>query len=65
MPSAGIFAYTVDHFLTPVLPFLSDPTVTEIMINSAHEIYIEREGRLQRTDAKFPDDEAFLAAINT
>lgn len=64
MPSAGIFAYTVDHFLTPVLPFLSDPTVTEIMINSAHEIYVEREGRLQRTDAKFPDDEAFLAAIN-
>jgi len=64
MGSAGIFAYTVDHFLAPVMPFIRDQTVTEIMINSAQEIYIEREGMLQRTDAKFPDEESLLAAIN-
>ena len=64
MGSAGIFAYTVDHFLAPVMPYIRDPTVTEIMINSCQEVYIEREGRLEKTDARFVDEEAFLAAIN-
>ena len=64
MAGSGIFAYTVDHFLAPVMPYVRDPTVTEIMINSCQEIYIEREGKLERTDAKFPDEDAFLAAIN-
>lgn len=64
MGSAGIFAYTVDHFLAPIMPFVRDPSITEIMINSAKEVYIERGGRLERTDAAFKDEEAFLAAIN-
>ncbi|MDD4891198.1 MAG: CpaF family protein [Phycisphaerae bacterium] len=64
MGSGGIFAYTVDHFLAPVMPFVRDPSITEIMINSHDEIYIERGGRLEHTDAKFVDEEAFLAAIN-
>ena len=64
MTGAGIFAYTVDHFLAPVMPFVRDPSITEIMINSAKEIYVEREGRLEKTDASFPDEEAYLAAIN-
>ncbi len=64
MGSVGIFAYTVDHFLAPVMPFVRDPGVTEIMINSADEIYVERDGKLEKTDARFPDEDAFLAAIN-
>jgi len=64
MSRANIFEVTVEHFLAPVAPFLRDPAVSEIMINGPREIYVEREGRLVKTDAQFEDDEALLAAVN-
>jgi pilus assembly protein CpaF len=64
MPRTDIFRTTVDHFLGPVLPFLRDPQVSEIMVNSPREIYVERGGRLERTDAAFEDEESLLAAVN-
>ena len=64
MAKGEIFRTTVDHFLGPVMPFLQDPSVAEIMINSASEIYIERAGKLIRTEAKFEDEESLLAAVN-
>lgn len=39
--------------LGPIEPFLSDPTVTEVMVNSDDAIFIERAGRLQLTEARF------------
>jgi pilus assembly protein CpaF len=60
----AIFQATVEHFLAPILPFLRDPAVAEIMVNKPDEIWIEREGRLVRTDAKFEDEEALLSAVN-
>lgn len=59
----GIFEATVEHFLAPIEPFMNDPSVAEIMINSPDEIYVEREGRLIRTDARFDDAESLLAAV--
>ena len=64
MTRANIFEATVQHFLAPILPFLQDPKVSEIMINNPREIYVEREGQLVRTDASFPDDDSLLAAVN-
>ncbi len=64
MATAKIFEATVEHFLSPVLDFLKDPKVSEIMINAPDEIYIEREGQLVRTDAAFEDAEALLSAVN-
>ena len=64
MARADIFAVTIQHFLAPVAPFLGDPTVSEIMINSSEEIYIEKGGRLVRTEARFDSEEAFIAAVN-
>ena len=64
MAKGEIFRTTVDHFLGPVMPFLQDPSVAEIMINSASEIYIERAGKLIRTEAQFEDEESLLAAVN-
>ena len=64
MAKADIFTATVEHFLAPVYPFMQDPTVAEIMINAYDEIYVERKGKLIRTEAKFQDDSAFLAAVN-
>jgi pilus assembly protein CpaF len=41
----------------PIEPYLMDPTVTEVMVNGPHQIYIERAGKLHRVDAVFLNDE--------
>ncbi|MDY6913270.1 MAG: CpaF family protein [Planctomycetota bacterium] len=64
MAKANIFEATIDHFLAPILPFLRDPAVSEIMVNAPGEIYVERAGRLVKTDAVFEDEEALMAAVN-
>ncbi len=40
-------------FLKPVLKYLDDPSVSEIMINGPEEIWIEAKGKVILTDAKF------------
>ena len=64
MARADVFSVTVRHFLAPVAQFLDDPAVSEIMINTPEEIYIERNGELVKTDARFESEEAFLATVN-
>ena len=39
----------------PIDPYLSDPDVTEVMVNGPHAVWIERHGRLYRTDTRFVD----------
>ncbi|MBO8164386.1 MAG: CpaF family protein [Brevibacillus sp.] len=41
----------------PLEPLLTDPEITEISINGHQEVYIEKNGRLERTDLKFRDEE--------
>jgi pilus assembly protein CpaF len=64
MDNQAIFAATIKHYLAPIYQYLEDTTVTEVMINRADEIYIERDGQLLRTDTSFADEEAFEAAVN-
>lgn len=64
MARADIFAVTIKHFLAPISRYLEDPAVSEIMINKPDEIYVEREGALVRTDARFDSEESFLSAVN-
>ncbi len=64
MAKTNIFAATVEHFLAPILPFMNDPSVAEIMVNAYDEIYIEKEGKLVRTEARFEDENAFMAMVN-
>lgn len=40
----------------PLQELLDDPSITEIMVNGPHQVYIEREGKLQATDVQFDDD---------
>lgn len=47
----------------PLSHLLSDPTVTEIMVNGPSEIFVERDGRLQRTEARFRDANHLMATI--
>ncbi len=51
-------------FLKPVLPYLDDPSVSEIMINGPTDIWIERKGRLSKTDAVFSEEGLIGAARN-
>jgi pilus assembly protein CpaF len=48
----------------PLEPFLQDETVTEIMVNGARDVYIEREGVLQPADVAFSDDAHVLRIID-
>jgi pilus assembly protein CpaF len=47
----------------PIQPFLDDPTVTEIMVNGDDAIYVERNGRLQRTSARFVSEDHLRRVI--
>ncbi|HKO46859.1 MAG TPA: CpaF family protein [Polyangiaceae bacterium] len=58
-----IFEQTVLQFFAPIVPFLDDPTVSEVMINGPDQIYIERRGMLELTDVRFPTRESLLAAL--
>ena len=41
----------------PLAPLMSDPAITDILVNGHDCVYIERFGRLERTDIRFRDDE--------
>jgi pilus assembly protein CpaF len=43
-------------------PLLDEPSVTEIMVNAPSQIYIERNGRLEKTDYSF-DSPAHLTHV--
>jgi pilus assembly protein CpaF len=40
----------------PIEPFLRDPDLTEIMVNGADSIYIERAGKLHKVEGHFTDE---------
>ncbi len=50
--------------LGPLEDLLADDSVSEIMVNGPFCIYVERGGRLTRTDRSFMDEDAELAAID-
>ncbi len=41
--------------LGPLEPLLRDETVTDIMVNGPHQVYVERRGRLELTEVRFRD----------
>lgn len=50
--------------LGPIEPFFRDPTITDILVNNSHNIFIEREGQLMRVAAQFRNDAHLLAVID-
>ncbi|HEX9576462.1 MAG TPA: ATPase, T2SS/T4P/T4SS family, partial [Myxococcales bacterium] len=49
--------------LGPLEIYLADESVSEIMVNSPTEVYVEREGKLQRVDKAFSSAQAVLGVI--
>jgi pilus assembly protein CpaF len=49
--------------LGPLEALLRDPTVSDILVNRADQVYVERDGRLEATDTVFRDDRHLLQII--
>jgi len=50
--------------LGPLQPLLEDETITEIMVNGAKNIYIERKGKLHRVPVTFENNDHVLRIID-
>ncbi len=61
---SDIWLSSMKQFLGPVMPLLEDESVSEIMINGPFEIWVEKKGKIQKTDLQFKDEDALLAATN-
>jgi pilus assembly protein CpaF len=61
----ALFRQVLDELLGygPIEPLLADSTVTEVMVNGPHLIYVERDGRLARTGVQFDDDDHVMRII--
>ncbi|MBM3745484.1 MAG: CpaF family protein [Acidobacteria bacterium] len=49
--------------LGPLEPLLQDPTISDILVTTPRLVYVERNGRLQRTPVMFKDDQHLLRII--
>jgi pilus assembly protein CpaF len=49
--------------LGPLEDLLADPAVEEVMVNGPDEVYVERAGRVEAVDVRFPDEEELRNAI--
>ncbi len=47
----------------PIQPLLSDPSVSDILVNTFNQIYVERRGRLELTPITFNDNAHLLKVI--
>ncbi len=50
--------------LGPLEPLLQDPTISDILVNGAKQVYVERKGLLELTNVAFRDDQHLLRIID-
>ncbi|UUZ75867.1 CpaF family protein [Polaromonas sp. P1(28)-13] len=50
--------------LGPLEALLADPTVSDILVNGPTQVYVERRGKLEKTDITFSDDEHLMKIID-
>jgi pilus assembly protein CpaF len=50
--------------LGPLEPLLQDPTISDILVNRPDQVYVERNGRLERTQVRFQNNAHLLKIIN-
>ncbi|HSG64131.1 MAG TPA: CpaF family protein, partial [Gammaproteobacteria bacterium] len=49
--------------LGPLEPLLADPTITDILINTYEQCYVERGGKLERVNVQFKDNAHLMRVI--
>ena len=47
----------------PLQPLLDDPEISEVMVNGCKSVYIERNGKIQKTNITFDNDQAVIRVI--
>jgi pilus assembly protein CpaF len=47
----------------PLAPLMADPAVTDVLVNRPDQVYVERFGRLEKTDVRFRDAEHLVRII--
>jgi pilus assembly protein CpaF len=66
-PLAGqvLFEEVIDGLvgLGPLETLLRDPSVSDVLVNAPDAVYVEQRGELVKTDIRFPDDSAVVAAV--
>jgi pilus assembly protein CpaF len=50
--------------LGPLEPLVHDPNVSDILVNTFDQVYVERDGRLLKTPVRFKDDAHLLRVID-
>jgi pilus assembly protein CpaF len=50
--------------LGPIEPLMQDAEVSDILVNTYRQVYIERYGKLEQTDVRFQDDRHLLQVID-
>jgi pilus assembly protein CpaF len=50
--------------LGPLEPFLKDDTISDILINTSNQIFIERFGKLELSESRFKDDTHLMKIID-
>ena len=50
--------------LGPLEPLMADSAISEIMVNGHEHIYVERNGRIERSDTRFNDDAHLMKIID-
>lgn len=57
------YEHAIRQFFRPIEGLLSDPSVSEVMINGHASIYVERKGLIEQVGASFGSEEALRAAL--
>lgn len=63
--TGNVFKDAIQNNLGPVLKYLDDKTVSEILVNGHKEIFVERKGKLERVAEAFDSEDALRAAVNS
>ncbi|HEY8200606.1 MAG TPA: CpaF family protein [Actinomycetota bacterium] len=63
---AGVIEAIVADMLGwgPLEDLMDDPTITEVMCNAYDEVWVERRGLIEQSDASFPTPEAYRQVID-
>ena len=61
---SDVWLNSMSHFLGPIMPLLEDESISEVMINGPASIWIERSGKIEKSDLSFKDEDSLVAAVN-
>jgi pilus assembly protein CpaF len=48
----------------PLEILLKDPTISDILVNGPHRVFVERRGKVEKSDVKFRDNEHLMQIID-